>query len=145
MHIPASDLHIREPSQDEIESAPTITFAQFRKVAKAEGWDLDYLLHAVGYQLDEPTKTLHRVLEGAHVEGHRCYDDKWVPAHWTDMADVVLPYTCLLDLYDKATKPKPALAGERSCACGCKGLVRGKQQYASPACRVRNHRVKTRV
>jgi hypothetical protein len=118
------------------------TFAQFRKVAKAEGWDLDYLLHAVGSQLDEPTKTLRRVLEGAHVDGHRCalHDGTWVPAYWTDMADVVLPYTCLLDLYDKATKPKSALAGERSCACGCKGVVRGKQQYASTACRVRHHR-----
>jgi hypothetical protein len=128
MHLPPSDPHVQ----------PAPTFAAFRKVAKAEGWDLDYLLHAVGSQLDEPTKTLRRVLEGAHVEGH--YDDKWVPAHWTDMADVVLPYTCLLDLYDKATKPKPALAGEKTCACGCKGLVRGKQQYASPACRVRNYR-----
>jgi hypothetical protein len=40
MHIPASDLHVRTPGQDEIASAPCITFAQVRDLAKSLKVDL---------------------------------------------------------------------------------------------------------
>jgi hypothetical protein len=57
------------------------------------------------------------------------------------LAEVVLPYTCLIALYNKATQPTPALVGEKVCACGCGAKVRGKQRYASPACRKRWQRI----
>jgi hypothetical protein len=88
MHIPASDLHVRIPSQDEIEAAPTITFAAFRRLAKRREWSVKYLVEQYGEEIDHPTDTIRRVLEGATVDGKR-----------VRMDDVVLPYWPLLNLY----------------------------------------------
>ena len=88
MHIPASDLHVRIPSQDEIEAAPTITFAAFRRLAKRREWSVKYLVERYGEEIDHPTDTIRRVLEGATVDGKR-----------VRMDDVVLPYWPLLNLY----------------------------------------------
>jgi hypothetical protein len=81
MHIPASDL-------DEIEAAPTITFAQFRRLAKRREWSVKYLVEQYGEEIDHPTDTIRHVLEGATVDGKR-----------VRMDDVVLPYWPLLNLY----------------------------------------------
>jgi hypothetical protein len=119
-----------------VDQAPCITFGQFRKVARQREWSLEWLVEQCKAELDRPTDTIRRVLEGARVEGHR-QDDKWVAPHWDDLTDVVLPYRCLIVLYQRGTRSQPALAGERACACGCAGQVRGKQKYASVACRKR--------
>src|SRR5262245_45873555 len=106
-----------------------VTFREFRKVVRTQGWSLAWLVAQCQGELDRPTDTVRRVLEGAIVDGKR-----------DDMADVVLPYACLIELYQRATRPKPALAGESTCACGCGGKLRGKQRYASPTCRKRASR-----
>jgi hypothetical protein len=106
--------------------APWVTCRVSRKVAKQHEWSLEWLVEQCKAELDRPTDTIRRVLEGARVEGN-----------WDDMADVLLPYRCLIELYQRATRPKPALAGQKACACGCGGVLRGKQSYASPACRKR--------
>jgi hypothetical protein len=88
MHIPPLDLHVRIPGQDEIESAPTITFAQFRRLAKRREWSVKYLVEQYGEEIDNPTDTIRRVLDGATVDGKR-----------VRMDDVVLPYWPLIQLY----------------------------------------------
>jgi hypothetical protein len=123
-------------SQAAVEQAPCITFGQFRKVARQREWSLEWLVEQCKAELDRPTDTIRRVLEGARVEGHQ-QGGKWVTPYWDDMSEVVLPYRCLIALYQRATEPVPALAGERACACGCGAEVRGKQKYASAACRKR--------
>jgi hypothetical protein len=127
---------VREVSQQAIAQAPCVTFRAFRQVAKQRGWSLAWLVEQCKADLDRPTDIIRRVLEGARVEGHRD-GDTWVAPYWADMAEVALPYPCLLALYQRATRPVPAVAGERACACGCGTQVRGKQRSASVACRKR--------
>jgi hypothetical protein len=75
----------------------------------------------VAGEIDKPTETLRRVMHGVLVDGKH------------DMlSDVVLPYTCIIELYQRATQPTPALAGEKACACGCGALVRVKKKWATP-------------
>jgi hypothetical protein len=86
MHIPPSDLHVRIPAQDEIESAPQITFAQFRRLAKRREWSVEYLVAQCREEIDNPTDTIRRVMEGA--DGKR-----------VRMDDAVIPYWPLIHLY----------------------------------------------
>jgi hypothetical protein len=119
--------------------APCVTFREFRRVAKQHEWSLEWLVEQCKAELDRPTDTIRRVLEGAQVEGH--WEGRtWVTPHWDDMAEVVVPYRCLIALYQRATQPTPALPAERACACGCGGKLRRKQKFASAACRKRASR-----
>jgi hypothetical protein len=133
------DRRQREISQSAVSHAPCVTFRAFRQVAKQHEWSLEWLVEQCKAELDRPTDTIRRVLEGARVEGHR-QGERWVAPHSDDMAEVVLPYQCLIGLYERATRSHPALTGERSCACGCGGQLRGRQQFASGACRKRASR-----
>jgi hypothetical protein len=135
----ATETHTYDLGQDEVESAPQITFAQFRRLANRREWSAGFLVELCRDHIDNPTDTIRRVLEGARVEGHRD-GGTWVAPRWDDMAEVVVPYRCLIDLYQRATRPHPALAGERSCACGCGGALWGRQTFASGACRKRASR-----
>jgi hypothetical protein len=133
------DRQHREITQSAVSEAPCVTFREFRKVAKPHEWSLEWLVEQCKAELDRPTDTIRRVLEGARVEGH-WQGEKWVAPYWDDMAEVVLPYRCLIALYQRATRPQPALAGEKVCACGCGGSLRGRQTFASVACRKRASR-----
>jgi len=104
-----------------VDQASCVTFGQFRILAKRQGWTVDSLAAFVKGELDEPKRTIERILK-------------------TGQAETVIPYTCLLQLYEKATLTPPALAGEKSCAYGCAGKVRGKQKFATPAYQRRAHR-----
>jgi hypothetical protein len=142
---PPPGSHIRQgvdhpPHRKSAEHPPRITFREFRKVATRQEWSLEWLVEYCKSELDRPTDTVRCLLEGARVEGHR-EGRTWVAPHWDDMADVVLPYRCLIELYRRATRGRPALPGERACLCGCGGRLRGKQQFASPACRQRKSRI----
>jgi hypothetical protein len=74
-------------------------------------------------ELDEPKRTMERILK-------------------TGPADTVIPYTCLIELYLKASaKPmeeKPT--GKGYCADGCGQRVMGRQKFATDACRKRTAR-----
>jgi len=106
---------------ERVDRSPCITFNQFRHIAKQQGWTVDSLATFVKGELDEPKRTLERILK-------------------TGPADTVIPYTCLIELYQKATIIPSGLPGEKSCACGCGGKVRGKQKFATSACQRRAHR-----
>jgi hypothetical protein len=136
-HAAYNGLSRREISQSAIDQAPCITFGQFRKVARQREWSLEWLVEQCKAEIDRPTDTIRRVLEGARVEGHR-QGERWVAPYWDDMAEVALPYRCLIELYQRATQP--ALAGGRACVCGCGGSLRGRQKFASVACRKRASR-----
>jgi hypothetical protein len=86
MHIPASDCHTRTPGQDEVASAPCITFAQFRRMAKRHEWSAEFLVEQSYGELDLPT--VRRVLNGAPVNGRQ---DK--------LESTVVPYWPLIQLY----------------------------------------------
>jgi hypothetical protein len=119
----------REVLQQAVEEAVSITYSQFRHVAKHRGWTLEWLLEQAKEKLDKPTDTLRRVMHGALVDGKHEL-----------LADVVIPYRCLIELYQRATQLKPALVGDKMCACGCGELVRGKKKWATPGCRKRVQR-----
>jgi hypothetical protein len=88
MHIPTNDLHICQPGQDEVEAAPTITFAQFRRLAKRREWSTEFLVEQSYGELDLPT--VRRVLNGAPVNGRQ---DK--------LESTVIPYWPLIQLYQQ--------------------------------------------
>jgi hypothetical protein len=56
---------------------------------------------------------------------------------------IAIPYPCLIELYQQATRPKPPLAREKACGCRCGGALRGKQRYASAVCRKRAQRARS--
>ena len=66
---------------------------------------MEWLVERCKVEIERPIDTIRRVLEGARVEGN-----------WDDMADVMLPYRCLIELYQRVTRLKFALAGKRQCA-----------------------------
>jgi hypothetical protein len=103
-----------------------ITFGQFRRVAQQREWSLEWLVEQCKAEIDRPTDTVRRVLQGTTVDGQH-----------VSMAEVVLPYHGLIALYQQATAVVPALPGEKECRCGCGTALRGKQVYASDACRKR--------
>jgi hypothetical protein len=118
-----------EVPQQAVQQAPCITFGQFRAVAQQREWSEAWLVEQCRGQLEEPTATIRRVLSGALVDGRR-----------VSLAEVVLPYTCLIALYNEAIHPKPALVGEKACACGCGAKVVGRGKWAAPGCRKRVQR-----
>jgi hypothetical protein len=99
LYIPASDLHTRQPGQDEIESAPAITFAQFRRLAKRREWSAEFLVEQTQGELD--LATVRRVLTGATIPGHHDGDGKWIPPRHQSLDSTVLPYWPLIELYQK--------------------------------------------
>jgi hypothetical protein len=105
---------------ERVDHAPRITFNQFRALAKRRGWTVDSLAVVVKGELDEAKRTIERILK-------------------TGPAETVIPYTCLIELYLKATA-KPAEGtptGKGCCADGCGQRVMGRQKFASDACRKR--------
>ena len=103
-----------------VDQAPCLTFAQFRALAKRQGWTVDILAAFAKGELDEPKRTVERILK-------------------TGPADTVIPYTCLVELYQRATatpaEGKPT--GKGYCADGCGQRVHGRQKFATDACRKR--------
>lgn len=104
-----------------VDKAPCITCGQFRAVAKRQGWTEDDVVAQCRGQIDELGRTIHRIMV-------------------TNPADTVIPYACMIEMYQKATSAPKAQPGERCCACGCGGKVRGKQRFATSACQRRAHR-----
>jgi hypothetical protein len=103
-----------------VKQAPCITFGQFRLLAKRQNWTVESLAAFVKAELDEPKRTLERILKTGPVE-------------------TVIPYTCLIEVYLGATA-KPAEGkptGKGFCADGCGQRMIGRQKFASDACRKR--------
>jgi hypothetical protein len=67
-----------------VDRAPCITFGHFGALAKRRGWTVDSLASCVKGELDEPKRTLERLLK-------------------TGPAETVIPYPCLTERYLKAT------------------------------------------
>ena len=121
----------REVLQEAVEKATCINFHQFRHIAKQQCWSIEWLVEQVKCAIDSPTDTVRRIMHGALLDGKHQL-----------LADVVIPYTCLIELYQHATRPMPPLAGEKACGCGCGDALRGKQRYASAGCRKRAQRTR---
>ena len=115
--------------QRDVEAVPCITNGQFRQLAEQRRWTFEWLLEQVAGEIDKPAEQLRRVMHGALVDGKHQL-----------RADVAIPFRCLIELYGGATHPKPALAGEKACACECGGLVRGKRKWSTSGCRKRVQR-----
>jgi hypothetical protein len=105
-----------------------LTFGQFRRVAAAQGWTVEELVEMCGKELEHPTDTIRRIMEGIRVQGHH-----------ESLEDAVIPYRCLIELYQRTIQPPLVVEGERRCACGCgKSVIPGKNgrgKWATAGCR----------
>jgi hypothetical protein len=74
-------------------------------------------------ELDEPKRTVERILK-------------------TGPAETVIPYTCLIELYQKTTAkpPEGKPTGKGYCADGCGQRVIRRQKFATDACCKRSAR-----
>jgi hypothetical protein len=105
-----------------VDQAACVTFGQFRLLAKRQNWTVDSLVAFVKGQLEEPKRTIERILKIGPV-------------------DTVIPYTCLIELYQKTLlKPEP-IHQPGYCKCGCGQRVIGRQKFATDACRKRAARM----
>jgi hypothetical protein len=102
---------------ERVDRTPCITFGQFRALAKRRGWTVDSLASWVKGELDEPKRTLERLLK-------------------TGPAETVIPYPCLTERYLKATATpaEGTTTGQGVCADGCGQQVLGRQKFARDAC-----------
>src|SRR5688500_12399217 len=105
---------------ERVDQAPCIACAQFRSVARQQGWTEEYLVKLCHEHIDEPARTVKRILE-------------------TNPSETVIPFTCLIALYHSVTRPPQAGDRERSCECNRGGEVIGQQRFSTPACRQRAH------
>jgi hypothetical protein len=107
------------------DQAPWPTYAQFRQLALQRQWSIEWL--APYGQADHPTETVERILH--HLAG----------THWDHEP---LPYPNLCQLYRAHRHEAPVTPDQRTCACGCGGVLgrNPKQQYAGDACRMRVQR-----
>ena len=103
-----------------VDRDPCITFNQFQALAKRRGWTVDFLAAFVKGELDEPKRTIERILK-------------------TGPAETVIPYTCLIELYLKATAKlaEGTPTGRGYCVDGCGQRVMGRKKFASDAYRKR--------
>jgi hypothetical protein len=86
-----SQVNITSYSPRRVDAPPReLTCARFREVAKARGWTLDWLVSQVGRSIEEPTRTLQRLLKESSP-------------------GTVIPYMCLIELVKGATLPPPGL------------------------------------
>jgi hypothetical protein len=104
-----------------IDQAPQVTCAMFRQRAKSRGWTTPWLIEQVRGDVDRPAEPVKRVLGLAPAE-------------------TLVPYGCLIALYERATAVPLAGPGERRCACGCLRRVKGRQRWGSSACKKRMQR-----
>jgi hypothetical protein len=105
---------------ERVDQALCITSNQFRALAKRQGWTVDFPAAFVKGEMGEPKRTIERILKTGPVER-------------------VIPYTCLIELYQKATaKPAEGKPMDKGyCADGCGQRVIGRQRFANDACRKR--------
>jgi hypothetical protein len=85
-------------------ATPRVTYAEFREVAKAQGWSREWLIEQVRGHVDKPAETIDRLLKGVFVPAHG-QGREYTSAHWENLAETVIPYGCLLGLYHAAMQP----------------------------------------
>jgi hypothetical protein len=118
----------RAVSQQAVENAPCITFGQFRHVANQQEWSIGWLVEQVKGEIDTPTDTVRRIMHGTLVDGKHQL-----------LADVITPYTCLIELFQQATTPKPPTAGRRLVVAGV-GVLSGASSEMRAHYAGRRHR-----
>jgi hypothetical protein len=113
-----ADTTVRQVSQWAVDQVPCITFAQVRTLAMKQGMTLRDLVEQFQEDVERPREVFMRV-----------WDKR--------LGEVVMPYWAVIQWYEKATAPVLAVAGEPTCACGCRARVWGRRKWASPGCRIR--------
>jgi hypothetical protein len=116
-----TDITVREVLQRAVDQAPCITFAQVRALAMKQGLTLRDLVGQFQEDVEHPREVFTRV-----------WDKR--------LGGVVMPYWAVIQWYEKATASVLALAGEPTCACGCRVRVWGRRKWARPGCRLRVYR-----
>jgi hypothetical protein len=141
MNLSAADIHFvigtldrssAQPRRLTPKEAEPVTIGQFRALALQRGWSEDWLVEQCKDEMDNPREIIREILAG------RGLTKPWFTGESTklklvDMRDTVLVWGPLLALYETRTA---------TCGCGCNRALKGKQQYATPACRKRVSRLR---
>ena len=119
-----------KPLWPESKAPVEVSHAAFAILARRRGWTVDFLTERFagrfGDQKDPPRRYFERIL------------------HEPQLADVVVPYNCLIDFYrSEAGLEQQMTQQERRCGCGCGWRIFGRSRFASPACRKRSSRTRT--
>jgi hypothetical protein len=114
---------------------PDVTVADFQRLAKGQGWTEDWLTKQLRSHLDDSRRIAQELLTGTGRQ--RPFTEHYDPQIECDLPASVIPYSCVLELYESTADREQAQPGERACVCSCGKRVHGKQKYATQACRQR--------
>jgi hypothetical protein len=112
-----------------------VTYGDFQRLAHEHGWSEDWLAQQLRPHVDDPRRIAQELLAG---EGRqRPFTGDYDPQAVCDMRETAIPYACVLELFARTLRQERAQPGEQACECHCGKRVRGKQKYATHACRQR--------
>lgn len=118
-------------SLSETRPPPTVTYAEFAKLAHGRGWTAAFLAERFRGKIEEARAFFERVLA--------------CRSNGEDLSGSLIPYRSVLDFYQKELSSTMPAGGTRSCDCGCGRPVRGRKRLASAACRKRMERRRSRI
>jgi hypothetical protein len=114
----------------DLDDSPMVTISQFQALARTRGWSEDWLVEQCRDGMDNPRQIIKEILDGHGLTKPWFTSETSKPSP-VNMADTVLVWTLLLDLY---------LTYSGQCV-ECDGELKSVEaSYCSPRCRKRASR-----
>ena len=117
------------PSQ--IGPAPSVTYADFAKLARRRDWTAAFLAEHFRGKIEEPRAFFERVLA--------------CRSNGEDLSGSLIPYRSVLEFYQREFSSAMPPGGTGGCECGCGKPLHGRKKLASAACRKRVERRRART
>lgn len=108
-----------------------VTYADFAKLALRRGWTAAFLGEHFRGRIEEPRAFFERVLACS--------------SNGKDLSGSLIPFRSVLQFYQIELPRAMPAEGTGGCECGCGKPLHGRKKLASPACRKRMERWRSRI